>query len=109
MHMQSPAAINPDARARQHLRAVRDKGRSLSERRARRAGHQALGAAAHWVDNTRGGLIDWRPDYPVYDGAELRPYEGRPGAMDAFSKPSLISGVRRAHRVPSNHTEPAQP
>lgn len=29
-----------------------------------------------------------------YDGAELRPYQGRPGAMDAFSKPSLINGER---------------
>lgn len=25
---------------------------------------------------------------PPYDGAELRPYEGRPGAMDAFRLPS---------------------
>ena len=27
---------------------------------------------------------------PVYDGAELRPFEGRPGAMDAFKLPSRI-------------------
>lgn len=26
----------------------------------------------------------------TYDGAELRPYVGRPGAMDAFSKPSRM-------------------
>ena len=25
----------------------------------------------------------------VYDGAELRPFDGRPGAMDAFALPSL--------------------
>ena len=31
----------------------------------------------------------WR-DTPVYTGAELRPYTGRPGAMDAFGKPSRV-------------------
>lgn len=31
-----------------------------------------------------------------YDGAELRPYIGRPGAMDAFKLPSL-QGERRVH------------
>lgn len=29
-----------------------------------------------------------------YDGAELRPFEGRSGAMDAFSLPSLRFGER---------------
>lgn len=32
----------------------------------------------------------------LYDGAELRPYIGRPGAMDAFNLPSLQGG-RRVH------------
>jgi hypothetical protein len=32
----------------------------------------------------------------TYTGAELRPYTGRPGAMDAYSLPSLQSG-RRVH------------
>lgn len=36
-------------------------------------------------------------DPGTYDGAELRPFEGRPGAMDAFALPSLI-GVRRVWR-----------
>ena len=40
-----------------------------------------------------------------YQCPELRPYEGRPGAMDAFALPSLINGQRRAHRVASLHTE----
>ena len=30
----------------------------------------------------------------AYDGAELRPYQGRTGAMDAFALPSLINGRR---------------
>jgi hypothetical protein len=38
------------------------------------------------------------PDH--YDGAELRPYTGRPGAMDAFALPSLRGGVRMPHRPP---------
>ena len=39
-----------------------------------------------------------------YDGAELRPFEGRPGAMDAYRLPSLFNGrrVERA-RAPSPH------
>jgi hypothetical protein len=33
-----------------------------------------------------------------YTGAELRPFDGRPGAMDAFTKPSIVNGqpVERA-------------
>jgi len=33
----------------------------------------------------------------MYDGAELRPFEGRPGAMDAFALPSRM-GRRRLFR-----------
>lgn len=33
-------------------------------------------------------------DGATYDGAELRPFEGRPGAMDAYGLPSLIQGRR---------------
>ena len=33
-----------------------------------------------------------------YDGAELRPYTGRPGAMDAFTKPSLVGNSRMPHK-----------
>lgn len=35
----------------------------------------------------------------VYDGAELRPYVGRPGAMDAFNLPSM-TGAGLVGRVP---------
>lgn len=31
----------------------------------------------------------------IYDGAELKPFEMRPGANDALMHPSLISGERR--------------
>jgi len=37
----------------------------------------------------------------TYDGAELRPYTGRPGAMDAYALPSLANGVR----VPAKRPE----
>lgn len=37
-----------------------------------------------------------------YDPIELRPYDGRPGAMDAYSKPSLRDGVL----VPYNGIRP---
>ena len=33
-----------------------------------------------------------------YEGAELRPYDGRPGAMDAFDKPSLVGNTRMKHK-----------
>lgn len=35
-----------------------------------------------------------------YDGRELRPYAGRPGAMDAYALPSLDNGRRTPHRPP---------
>ncbi len=35
-----------------------------------------------------------------YDDAELRPYCGRPGAMDAFSKPSRINDELRDYKPP---------
>lgn len=35
-----------------------------------------------------------------YDGAELRPFTGRPGAMTAFALPSLIDGERVPRRAP---------
>lgn len=35
----------------------------------------------------------------LYDGAELQPYEGRPGAMDAFHLPSLHMGTRTWRRA----------
>lgn len=38
------------------------------------------------------------PGRTLYDGAELRPYEGRPGAMRAFALPSLIGGRRVARK-----------
>ena len=35
-----------------------------------------------------------------YTGAELRPYEGRPGATDAYQLPSVINGVRTPRALP---------
>ncbi len=29
-----------------------------------------------------------------YDGAELRPFTGRPGSMDAYALPSVVDGVK---------------
>lgn len=40
-------------------------------------------------------------DWGRYDGAELRPYTGRPGAMDAFRLPSLVQGQSVPARRPS--------
>lgn len=41
------------------------------------------------------------PMIGFYDGAELKPYSGRPGAMDAFSKPSLTNGKLVERVAPS--------
>jgi ribosomal protein S25 len=41
----------------------------------------------------------WR-DGDDYDGRELRPYVGRPGAMRAFELPSLVDGTRTPRRPP---------
>ncbi len=36
----------------------------------------------------------------TYSGAELQPYTGRPGAMDAYALPSLSNGQRVERRAP---------
>lgn len=40
------------------------------------------------------------PPKANYTGADLRPYTGRPGAMDAYHLPSLHNGQRHARRAP---------
>jgi len=35
-----------------------------------------------------------------YDGAELKPFTGRPGSMDAYGLPSLRNGVRTTYSGP---------
>ena len=49
---------------------------------------------APWVPRVKQPSEPTPPDYdlfkrPVYDGAELRPFTLRPGALDAFTHPSL--------------------
>jgi len=39
------------------------------------------------------------PDRPTYGGAELRPFSGRSGAMDAYKLPSLRGGQLVAPRL----------
>lgn len=92
--MRAPNPANPDLKAAEHLRATLHKGRALSEQRAQRVGYQTRRASTP----EQAGPDD-------YTGSELAPYTGRPGALDAFSKPSLIGGQRRAHRVASQYTE----
>lgn len=36
----------------------------------------------------------------TYNGAELRPFSSRPGAMDAYALPSVINGVRTPRALP---------
>jgi hypothetical protein len=70
-----------------------------------------------WAHNTTPGvnpsLYAWGPPpaAPVdasryeapegsYNGAELRPFSGRPGAMRAYELPSLVDGQRVERRAP---------
>ena len=36
----------------------------------------------------------------TYNGAEPRPFAGRPGAMDAYTLPSVVAGVRILRALP---------
>jgi hypothetical protein len=36
-----------------------------------------------------------------YQGHELKPFTGRPGAMDAFSKPSIVNGQQVPRKEPT--------
>lgn len=35
-----------------------------------------------------------------YNNAELRPFDGRPGAMDAYALPSVVAGIRIPRTAP---------
>jgi hypothetical protein len=41
----------------------------------------------------------------AYDGAELRPFDGRPGPMDAYDLPSMVNGVAVPRKVPMLNSE----
>lgn len=45
--------------------------------------------------------VSYQRHHGRYDGAELRPYTGRPGAMDAFKLPSMVQGQSVPARRPS--------
>jgi hypothetical protein len=45
----------------------------------------------------------------LYDGRELQPFTGRPGAMDAFTLPSLVDGKRVPRRAPLLISAPPEP
>ena len=36
----------------------------------------------------------------LYNSAELRPFDGRPNAMDAYALPSLVAGVSTPRAMP---------
>lgn len=38
--------------------------------------------------------------YQKYNGQELKPYNGRPGSMDAFKLPSLQNGKPQPRKAP---------
>ncbi len=44
----------------------------------------------------------YRPPASNYQGAELQPFTGRAGAMDAMSVPSLMGNERRPHKACSS-------
>ena len=49
------------------------------------------------------------PMQGFYSGAELKPYSGRPGAMDAFALPSLSAGKRIDRVQPFSMLAKTQP
>jgi len=44
----------------------------------------------------------------IYDGSELKRWDGRPGSMDAYDKPSMVNGVLIAHRPMISMTSKAR-
>lgn len=50
------------------------------------------------IRKVRGMFKDHTPAYVPpsnhYNGAELRPFTGRPGSMDAYALPSVVDGVK---------------
>lgn len=67
-------------------------------------GRRVLSNAALQANPVQPRTLDWHRG--SYDGAELRPYTGRPGSMDAYSKPSVESGQRVERKRPVNIAAP---
>ena len=59
-----------------------------------------LSKIAHTVQTV---IANWQQECShrgLYGGQELQPYQGRPGAMDAYALPSVFNGVRTPRALP---------
>lgn len=83
-------ALHMVAKNHAGLFEIQPKGRNAFKAAQRRYMKQQITTMA----GTR-SLVNAGSEDP-YDGAELRPFTGRPGAMDAYDMPSL-QGCQRVH------------
>jgi hypothetical protein len=87
-----------DRTARAHICAILHRGLAYNTA----AGKRRAASYAWGSDPAIATLPRVQPTVRAgsYDGRELRPYEGRPGAMDAFTLPSLQNGKRVPRKAP---------
>jgi hypothetical protein len=93
----------PMADVRMHLSNLKLAGTIANVGTAHDAQYQHTSAAGAWAAATTGSAPTpprTRMGSGTYTGAELQPYTGRPGAMDAYALPSLSDGQRVPRRAP---------
>lgn len=83
-------------------------GKKPAQRTAGLQSAKVIGVTAQWISQTdksatahkpsaasKPAAICSSPPRQLYDGAELAPHTGRPGAMDAFALPSRMFNTLR--------------
>lgn len=93
----------PVADVRMHLSNLKLAGTAVNVGTAHDAQYQHTSRVGAWAAATSGTAPTpprTRMGSGTYSGAELQPYTGRPGAMDAYALPSLSNGQRVERRAP---------
>ena len=93
----------PMADVRMHLSNLKLAGTIVNVGTAHDAQYLHTSRAGAWAAATTGTAPTpprTRMGSGTYSGAELQPYTGRPGAMDAYALPSLSNGQRVERRAP---------
>lgn len=93
----------PVADVRMHLSNLKLAGTVVNVGTAHDTHYLHTSRASAWAAATTGTAPTpprTRIGEGTYTGAELQPYAGRPGAMDAYALPSLSNGQRVPRRAP---------
>ena len=80
-------------------------GKKPAQRTAGLQSAKVIGVTAQWLSKPDKSASS-SPPRQLYDGAELAPHTGRPGAMDAFALPSRMANTLRYRDVTTKEASP---